>query len=110
MVHPQRVTGADVARRTWSWVASHLPPGLTAPMRDIVAFAETTAGLLLTRIDADHPVESAPGPAMSLTVRDSTAPLADRRRAEAPIDPALTQIGWRGSEDLTPAPTLHKGR
>lgn len=50
-------------------------PALTALTRDMVAFGEITARLLLARIDADQPVDSVQGPPVNLTVRDSTAPL-----------------------------------
>lgn len=61
-----------------SVMARLVRPALTTLTRDTVEFAEAAVGLLLRQIDASEPLPSEPGPRVTLTVRDSTAPPARR--------------------------------
>ncbi|ROR96154.1 LacI family transcriptional regulator [Salana multivorans] len=61
-----------------SAMARLVRPRLTTMSRDTVEFGERAARLLLRQLDADGPVASEPGPVVTLSVRDSTAPPAAR--------------------------------
>lgn len=57
-----------------STMAQLVRPRLTTMSRDTVEFGERAARLLLRQLDSPTPVPSEPGPPVTLTVRDSTAP------------------------------------
>lgn len=57
-----------------SAMARLVRPRLTTMSRDTVEFGDRAARLLLRQIDSETPVASVPGPPVTLSVRDSTAP------------------------------------
>lgn len=61
-----------------SAMARLVRPRLTTMSRDTVEFGERAARLLLRQIDSDEAVPSEPGPPVTLSVRDSTAPPGSR--------------------------------
>ena len=61
-----------------SAMARLVRPRLTAMSRDTIEFGERAANLLLRQIDSAEILASEPGPPVSLSVRESTAPPAVR--------------------------------
>ncbi|MEK6343597.1 MAG: LacI family DNA-binding transcriptional regulator [Curtobacterium sp.] len=54
-------------------------PAITSLTRDTVELGQRAATLLRAQIDAAAPLPSLPGPALTLSVRDSTGPVRDAR-------------------------------